>query len=391
MSLAPVKIILTGDYYPYHRLEKYCKENEDSHEIFGDLLKELKSSDISGINIEFPITDSKKSIKKTGPNLKGNPITLYPLRKAGFNLAYISNNHTLDYGEKGLIDTINNLKNNRITPIGVGKNIIEARMPYRKKIRNRIISFLNFSENEFNIADRKTGGANPLDIIENVKDIRKEKKNSDFLFVIVHAGQDFNHYPPPFMIKQLRFYAEEGATAIICHHSHYISGYEEFKGVPIFYGLGNVIYPNKVENERQKTLALKFVLIDNRMKYEVIPFYFDPVKMRLFHAGKNSKYEFMNQLESLSNTVQNIELNKRKWFEQLEKREYLRYLVLIGSYPHFLFRFFKKIKCLWILKKILLLKKRNYFQIWNLIRRETHRDALLHIFNGIFKKKEDIE
>lgn len=237
MSDNIVKLLFTGDYYPYPKLKNYCQENECQEVIFGDLINDINEADIAGINIEFPITDSNNKKKKVGPNLKGDPITLSPLRKAGFNLAYISNNHTLDYGVIGFEDTIYHLRKNEMTPIGIGNNLENARKPYFTKINNIKLAFLNFSENEFNVAEEDSPGANPLDLINNVKDIRFAKKNADYVFVIVHAGQDFNHYPPPFMVKRLRFYAEEGASAIICHHSHFIAGYEKHNNIPIFYGL----------------------------------------------------------------------------------------------------------------------------------------------------------
>ncbi len=383
-----IKILLTGDYYPYPTLKKYCNKHKNSHKLFGDLLPKLKEADIAGINVEFPITKSNNAIRKVGPNIKGDAVTLNPLSKAGFNLAYISNNHTLDFGKDGLNDTIVNLKQNNITPIGIGRNLEEARKPYVKVIKGKKIAFLNFSENEFNVASENSPGANPLNIINNVKDIRLAKAENDFVFLVIHAGQDFNHHPPPFMLRQLRFYAEEGASAIICHHSHYIAGYEEYKNVPIFYGLGNIIYPQKYEVERQKTLVVQFKIKENNsFSYEVIPCYFDPVEMKLFNAYKGNKFDFSEQMEYLNSIVINDELNKKHWLAQLKIEEYYRYLVLIGSLPHLVFRIFKKIKRLKYLDKFLSIRNKKFYYIWNLIRRETHRDALIHIFEDKFKNK----
>lgn len=382
-----INIILTGDYYPYLQLERFCRENErQSFEIFGDLLPELKNADIAGINIEFPLTDSVEAIRKTGPNLKGHSVTLGPLKKAGFNLAYISNNHALDYGASGLNDTIQSLKKNGLEPLGVGNNIKEARKPCIKNLGGYTVAFINYSENEFNVAKADSPGANPLNIIQNIKDIRYANKVADYVFIIIHAGQDFNHYPPPFILDQLRFYAEEGASAIICHHSHYIAGFEKHHGVPIFYGLGNIIYPNKVDDERQKTLVVKFSINKKGLSYQVAPYFFNIDEMRLCFAGKNTQYDFTDQIEELSKTLSDYDLNEKKWFEKLKEEEYYRYLVLIGCNSHLLFRIFKKLKMLFLLDKYLSFKNKKYFHIWNLLRREVHREALLKIFEDKFKK-----
>lgn len=380
-------LLFTGDYYSYPRLEAYCTNNHKSKLIFGDLLSELNEADIAGINIEFPITSSNNAIRKSGPNLKGSPVTLEPLKEAGFNLAYISNNHTLDFGEEGLKDTIANLNLNGMYPIGIGENLEDARKPFIKEINGLKLAFLNFSENEFNVATEKTPGANPLNIINNIRDIRKAKNDADYVFVIIHAGQDFNHYPPPFMLDQFRFYAEEGASAIICHHSHYIAGYEEHIDVPIFYGLGNIVYPNQVEKERQKTLVVKFTLEKEKLNYKVIPYFFDTNEMKLKYAGKNSEHDFTTQLTELSLVLKNYELNKMKWFENIRKLEYYRYLTIIGGHPHIMFKIFKKIGVLKIIERMAYARSKKHLQIWNMIRRETHRNALLQIFTDMFSKK----
>jgi len=51
------------------------------------------------------------------------------------------------------------------------------------------------------------------------------------------------------MVKQYRFYAENGADAIVGHHTHCIGGYEIYKDVPIIYSLGNFLFtlPSKRE------------------------------------------------------------------------------------------------------------------------------------------------
>ena len=178
-----VRIIITGDYYPYPNLEKYCRENTRPENIFGDILPLIKESDISAINIEFPITNSVRTITKTGPTLKGDPITLEPIKNAGFNIACLSNNHTLDYGVEGLNDTVSYLNKINIDSIGYGKNLVDARSIKYIERNGVKLSFINLSENEFNVASETSPGATPLNIIDNVKDIRKAKQNSDFLIL----------------------------------------------------------------------------------------------------------------------------------------------------------------------------------------------------------------
>lgn len=382
-----VKLLFTGDYYPFKELDDYVRTSSAPSSIFGDLNTQIPDCDVVATNIEFPITQSRKKQLKTGPHLKGDPVTLLPLKEAGFNLAYLSNNHTLDYGIEGLYDTIKHVSEVGMATVGVGKSLPEARLPFRFEKNGIIVSILNFSENEFNTAHKGSGGANPLDIINNIKDIRQAKSVSDHVFVVVHAGQDFNHYPPPFLVEQLRFYAEEGASAIFCHHSHYISGMEEHQGVPIFYGLGNLIYPKSGDPERNKTLVVRVEIDRKSLKYDVKPYFFSCAEMKLMAADENSEYDFTNQFKQLSDTIKNEELLKEKWFSVVNKQERYRYLILISSYPHIVFKVFKKVGLLPFLEKIVFFRKRALLYKWNLMRREVHRNALLNIFEDIFDDK----
>lgn len=92
-----MKIAFFGDYFAANKAR---------------LDPSLTSADISFINLESPITQSTLSISKAGPAMKGRADNLQDLtsqfkNKIFFNLA---NNHIGDYGQDGIIDTLNVLK-----------------------------------------------------------------------------------------------------------------------------------------------------------------------------------------------------------------------------------------------------------------------------------------
>ena len=88
----------------------------------------LKQGDIVFGNLESPLTSSTKGLSKKGKIvLKGTPESVTALTSAGFNLMSLSNNHIMDYYEKGLFDTMELLDQNSIVHAGGGRNIDEAR------------------------------------------------------------------------------------------------------------------------------------------------------------------------------------------------------------------------------------------------------------------------
>lgn len=107
------------------------------------------------------------------------------------------------------------------------------------------IAIINFCENEWSIAEENSPGANPMDIIDNANQIKEAKATHDKVIVIVHGGHEYYNLPSPRMQKQYRFYADQGADIVVGHHTHCISGNEVYKGVPIYYSLGNFLFTSK--------------------------------------------------------------------------------------------------------------------------------------------------
>lgn len=219
--------------------------------IDNNLIKVFKESDLRIVNLEAPITEKNKKIKKSGPNLKSNQIsTKNILEGLDINIVTLANNHILDYDQSGVIDTINFCKKNNIDTVGAGIDLNKASETLYLETIEGSIALINFAENEWSSATKSTAGSNPMNFIDNFKQIQDAKAKADFVIVIVHGGNEYNHIPSPNMIKQYRFYAEVGADAVLAHHTHCISGFEVWKGVPIFYSLGNFLFTKDVIKDK---------------------------------------------------------------------------------------------------------------------------------------------
>src|SRR5690554_2894277 len=230
-----MKILITGDFAIN---QPYPTENI-SEEVIGL----FQSSDYNIVNLEAPVTNSNSKILKTGPHLKSNKeSTLSILKTLNIDLVTLANNHVLDYDEQGVLDTLTFCKENSIATVGAGKNKEEAsRIFYLDSPEGRI-AIINIAENEWASATEDTAGANPMDTIDNAKQIKEAKENANFVFVIVHGGQNYFDLPSPNIKKRYRFYVESGADLVVSHHSHSVSGYENYKGKYIYYGLGNFLF-----------------------------------------------------------------------------------------------------------------------------------------------------
>jgi poly-gamma-glutamate synthesis protein (capsule biosynthesis protein) len=101
---------------------------------------------------------------------------------------------------------------------------------------------LAMAEREWSIATRTSPGANPMDLINFVRQMKEYRKRVDVLIVLVHAGSEGYVLPSPGLQKICRFLVEEGANVVTCQHSHCVGSYENYLGQLIVYGQGNFIF-----------------------------------------------------------------------------------------------------------------------------------------------------
>ena len=376
-------ILITGDFAPINSIEELCKNN-NYHEIYDDFLWILKNKDLSITNLETPLTTKLNPIKKRGSNLVANPICTKGIRYGGFDIATLSNNHIYDYGELGLLDTIKACNDISIKTVGAGKNIKEARQPLYIDIKGKKIAILNFSEHEFSIAEENKAGSNPLDPFENYYQVLEAKSKSDITIVIVHGGNELYPLPSPRIIKNYHFLADLGVTAIIGHHPHCASGFEIYKGVPIFYSLGNFIFDLAGQKESwYEGYFIKLKINNNSpKKITLFPYYQCKNKTGLSLMNNEEEKQFLNKIKDYSKIIIDNDLLKENWIKFCDSKK-ITYLSKLLSYNVLKKQIIKK-----NLFSKLIINEKNLLLLLNLVRCEAHREVIIEILNSIINKKD---
>lgn len=234
--------MIAGDLVVKNRSQLLLQE-----ERYGDLLAEVKSIneayDYRMLNLESPIVaGSEERIEKVGPYLKCDERVVALLRYGFFDGVTLANNHLCDFGEQGVANTLRVLDESGIDHVGGGNDILEASRVMYKDIHGERLAIINCAENEFGIATRTSGGANPLNPVQQYYAIREARSKADYVVVITHGGVEKYELPTPRMKETFRFFVDAGADAVVNHHQHCFSGYEVYRGKPIFYGLGNLCF-----------------------------------------------------------------------------------------------------------------------------------------------------
>ena len=211
--------------------------------IFGGLWPLLKAVDIRTCNLEGPLTSCQSPAGSVGAFVRTNPVAVGILKEAGLDVVNLANNHMLDYGQEGLLETVD-----RLSAAGVGACGLESRegltRPVVRLVRGLRIGFMGFCDDYFP-ADDTTAGPRPALISDDdtvTEAIRSARANVDILIVHLHWGYEFTLYPLLEYRDFARRMVEHGADLVLCHHAHVNQGIEKWRHGAIAYGLGNGVF-----------------------------------------------------------------------------------------------------------------------------------------------------
>lgn len=368
-----MRILVAGDFFPARRLANLA--TVDPRKLFGKFFETISTADLAVLNLEAPLCEPLQAITKTGPNLYADPENAAFLANAGFQLVTLANNHIFDFGQQGLEATMAALDRFGVAYIGAGSTLEQAQKPYLVECDGSRLAILNFAENEWSTTRGESAGACPIDAVANYHAIRNAKSVADHVIVICHGGHEMYNLPSPRMKQLYRFYVEAGASAVINHHTHCVSGYEVYRGAPIFYSLGNFLFDSSSlrSGEWTKGMAVELILSDTALGYEA--YFFDQcTNDALFRLcedkQKADRLEYLNSLNQIISDDQGLQNSYRSYSEEQTQR-YMRYLEPVKS------RILSAAQNLgWAPS---LLTRRQKRLMLNLVRCEAHRDLVLEV------------
>ena len=230
----------------------------------------MNLGDIVFANLETPLTDSNHGLDKERKIvLKAEPESVVALTDAGINLISLSNNHILDYYEKGLFDTMELLDKNGIKHAGAGRNIEEARTPAiieKNGLKTALLAYTTFAELTYAGKPYQNFAAGPeksglvRDRYETIReDIQKIRDQVDLVAVSMHWGVEDSFKVTNEQKELAHKLIDDGADLILGHHPHQCQGIELYKGKPILYSMGNFLFDqNDPENMESFIIDMKY-------------------------------------------------------------------------------------------------------------------------------------
>ena len=138
------EVVICSDWAPIRGFKDIILNDPEA--VYGDLLPELRSSDMRIVNLECPLVDQGIPVAKSGAVLKGISGHITGLTRVPFEVATLGNNHIFDYGTDAFIKTRELLHQNNIMTVGAGMSLEEASAPLVVTSRGLTIGIINFSE-----------------------------------------------------------------------------------------------------------------------------------------------------------------------------------------------------------------------------------------------------
>lgn len=250
-------ILALGDIMLDRQVENLMKKNNWSYP-FDKIDNFLKGIDVVWGNLEGPIVKEPKDYPLNSYIFNFAPQTALALKQAHFNLVALANNHTLNRGVFGLVETRELLRAQAIMTLGdPGQCGVEYSATKKQVV---FLAINRVYPND--CSDDK--------IIQVIK-LAREAEPKSFLAVSFHWGNEYKKRNSQEQQKLGHSAIEAGADVVIGHHPHVVQNVEIYQGKPIFYSLGNFIFDQYFSLSTQESLGVGIEIYDSKVLYRLFP------------------------------------------------------------------------------------------------------------------------
>lgn len=204
----------------------------------------LSRGDILVGNLESPLIKNCPILSE-GYVFCGEAQNIAGVKNAGFSALSIENNHILNFGERGKLETKNTIEANGI--FSIEKDSITV-----IKSNDKIIHLIAFD-------DTLPSGKKYIDA-NWMSAISQTDLGADITIVIIHWGIEYSHTPSPRQVALAHQAIKAGADIVVGAHPHVVQPSEIYEGKLILYSLGNFIF-DQMWSEDTKNGVLAQVVI----------------------------------------------------------------------------------------------------------------------------------
>lgn len=269
-----ISLIMGGDALIHDRLYNVYKTDNgyDFKSIFTYLKDYLKDYDLAYYNQETILGGSEIGLSSY-PSFNSPYEIGDALIDAGFNIVSLATNHTLDRGEKAVLNSINYWKDKDVLTSGSYSSFEDKEEIRIKEVNNIKYTLLNYtygtngipvpSGKEYLVNIWPCKGSNPSTDTKYqeyktkvLEDIEKVRDKVDVLMVAMHWGVEYGVTPTEYQKDMAKFLSDNGVDIIIGTHPHVVQPVTWIDDTLVIYSLGNMISAQEIKVDNNTTIGL---------------------------------------------------------------------------------------------------------------------------------------
>lgn len=218
-------------------------------------LTTMREADVFMVNNEFTYSTRGTPTAEKQYTLRADPDTVRYLGDMGVDIVSLANNHTYDYGEISLLDTLDTLESVDMPYVGAGRNIEEAIKPAYFIVNDVKIAIVSATQIEkLDYPDTKGATENSAGVFRcwnssKIFDVIADaSENSDYCVVYVHWGTELMEQTDWAQDELAPKLVKAGADLIIGDHPHILQKIDYIGDTPVIYSLGNYWFNGKTRD-----------------------------------------------------------------------------------------------------------------------------------------------
>jgi poly-gamma-glutamate capsule biosynthesis protein CapA/YwtB (metallophosphatase superfamily) len=222
---------------------------------WGDALGMLAdiAPDVRVINLETSITASGEFAPGKAVHYRMSPGNTGCVAAARPDACALANNHVLDFGPRGLADTVQALDGAGLRPVGAGPDRDQARRPAAVPVRGggRAVIVSCGTASAGIPPGWAAGPARPgVNLLPDLSpatadavigQVRAARRPGDIAIVSTHWGSNWGYSVDPDQVRFARRLIDGGVDLIHGHSCHHPRPIEVYRGKLILYGCGDCI------------------------------------------------------------------------------------------------------------------------------------------------------
>ncbi|AOT62387.1 CapA family protein [Streptomyces rubrolavendulae] len=219
-------------------------------------LLDRAAPDVRVVNLETSVTRRGAPWPGKAVHYRMAPENLPALAAVRPDVCVLANNHVLDFGREGLLDTLDALAGAGLRTAGAGRDRAEARRPAVVPVpgdgggRRVLVFACGMPSSGIPGAWAAAHGRPGVDLVpaeteeaagEVVRRVRAERRPGDLVVVSVHWGSNWGYGVPEGRVRFAHALVDGGVDVVHGHSSHHPRPLEVYRGRLVLYGCGDLV------------------------------------------------------------------------------------------------------------------------------------------------------